>query len=401
MRPPHPSGGVRAPHLVGVGVAATAALLLAAGAAWASGSVQVPPGPVTAAGTVALAATATADEKGSLELRVTAPPDATGKAPAPVAAAAAGPAKPTDGDRTLKYGLTTTPCNLVPPCGKGATAPNGTWTAALVETFPAGPERVLDSRTFVLDLTAAPPADVTATLAGTPGQARTVTVRWARGPEPDLLRWDVTDGAGRSQRVDLPQDPKAASPCDAQGVCSTTLTYRPVETGSRTYSVTATRACATKGCTPTPSAATSSPPVSLSGPAAASGSPSARPPSPAGATARGTTAPGPGNGTATVLPREFLAPAPTSVLGAPQVPQLPAPQVAPPQEAAGGFQTTLNYPAPVDAAPGGRAAPSRLTSTGGGLLQDQQLMQSVAGALVLALGGAHLRSWVRRAGQDS
>lgn len=378
------------------GLFAAALLLLGAGAAWAGGSVEVPAKPVTAAGDVPLSATASATERGALELRVT--PPAQGGAPETVVAKRVDPAQPGDGARTLTYVLGTAPCTLAATvCADGATAPNGTWTVALVETYPAPagapapPEQPLASREFVLDVPAAPPTGVVAARTGTGA----VTVRWTLGPEPDLLHWTVSDGRANRQ-VDRPADPKAAQPCTASGVCTTTFTYPAADTGTRTYSVTATRACGPKGCTPVASPPAKSTPTSLSGPVSSS-----PPPGSPGPSAGGSTG-GAGTGSASTsapLAGGFFAPPPA---GVPQLPRLPAPAVAAPGPD-GSFSPTLGYADRFQVEPAQAAAQpprSRLTTTGGRLVEDPQVLRGVAAALVLLLGGAHLRTWLGRTDRD-
>lgn len=375
------------------GLLAAALLLLGPGTAWADGSVDVPAKPVTSAGDVPLSATASATERGALELRVT--PPSQGGARETVVATRLDAAQTADGSRTLKYVLGTAPCTLAArACADGAAAPNGTWTVALVETYPAPTaiaEQQLASREFVLDVPAAPPTGVTASSTG----SRTVTVRWARGPEPDLLHWTVSDGRG-SRQVDLPTDAKAAQPCDANRLCTTTFSYAATDSGTRTYSVSATRACGQKDCTPVASQPAQSAPVSLPGPVGSSSPAATRGPSAGGSPSGVGTASG---SASAPLAGGLFAPPPA---GAPQLPRLPAPAVAGP-EPDGSFSPTLGYADRFQAEPG-QAGPqpprSRLTTTGGGLLQDPQVLHGVAGALVLLLGGAHLRTWLARATPD-
>lgn len=376
----------RAGRLVlAAGLAAGPVLLLGAASAaeppscdgQTAGYVQAPP-TTTAAGTVPLSGTA-CTSIGRLELRLTPP----GRTPGDGADAVLAAQDPQPPPRTLSFDLVTAPCSApAPACAPKATAPNGTWTLRLVDTSGGGGE--VAGGTFVLDVPAAAPTGVAATLR----PDRTVVVRWDRGPEPDLLGWDVQDGGGRSRQVDLPQAAGAAGPCDDTGACSTTFAYRPVDGGTRSFTVRARRACGTSGCTPVASPASAAATVTLPPPAAGTGTPSPRP---AASPAR--------SGAAPALPRGFSAPAPFT---APRLPALPAPRVAAPQLPDGTFEPTLGYgdrtatdePEPGEAA--ARPAVTRLTDTGAGLLQDAQLVQSVAGALVLALGGAHLRSWLGR-----
>lgn len=360
---------------------AAVGLLAVAPAAYADGAVSGPGEPVTGHGAVPLSGSVDATERGRVELRVT-PPGGAARTVAELAEAA-----PTDRDRTLSFELTTAPCPQS-VCTGGLDAPNGTWSLSLAaDRSPASPFETTTS--FVLDIPARSPADVRAE----PGADRAVTVRWARGSEPDVS-WTVTDGADKTTAV-APGDDGAC----ADGVCSTVLRYEPGETGSRTYAVTASRSCGGAGCERRVSAASSSEPVVLGsapGPGATPGPGGSPSPSPARPGGSGTadTATAFGQGFNNVTPRP----------GQPALPSGPPPAVAPPP-VDGGFEDTLDFPEPgqpeaVLPEPLAAGRDSTLTSTDGGLLRSEELARSAAGALLLLLGAAHLRRWLTAGARD-
>lgn len=377
-------------------------LLLTATPALAS-TLTVPP-PVTAHGELTLSGVieeAPAERTGVAELRLT-PPGTDVPAVAVARSQQPSPANPRSDPARVSFVLTTAPCNLpTDGCKDGAVLPNGTFTLQLfeVDRGPARPEVERGTAaTFVVDVPAGTPEDVKAAIDG-----RQVTVGWARGVGPDRtlvepdVRWTVDDGKGRSVAV----GPEACS----AGTCTAVLRYPDGASGSRRYTVVASRPGT---AAPTASAASSEVvvPVVAGAPSEGAAGPGSSPGASAGPGA-GAGAPGatPGStgisgaATAQSFAQGFSSFAPS--LGLPKLPGLPettAPSVAEPDT----FDRTLRYDGELDAETGPPdpvAAPQGrdgvLTSTGG-LLGDEQVLRSLAGALLLLLTGAHLRTWLAR-----
>lgn len=387
------------------------AVPLLPGPAWADGDVSAPAEPVVAHGKVALSGTVDFSERDPLELRLTAP----GK-PAQVVASA-GPAEIGQRTRTLSFEFITAPCNVPQACATGTDAPNGGWSLELVHQRPpqfGGPE-VLARQLFVVDVPARPPSQVDATLTA----RREITVSWARGTEPDLLRWEVSDDGDQSRRIAV-----ADAGCDGgTGICSAVFDYPERATGTRSFSVAAVRACGAADCQPVASSRVTTEPVTLPPMPSPSASPSpSSSPSPGSDGSDGSGGPdgsggsdgsGTGGSDAAGSPAAAAARAQRAAvafaegfssfepkLGLPKLPPLPqasTPSVQAPSLPDGAFEELLGYEDQVVrepvAAQSGRT--SVLTSSGG-LLDDEQLMRSLAGALVLLLGGAHLRTWLVR-----
>jgi hypothetical protein len=370
-----------------VGGALALVVVGGAGTAWAEGFVTVPPEPVTTHRVVTLTGDVDATERDRLELRLAAP------ATAPQVVATLDPAATTDRARSLSAELDTGACGQGAVCGSG-TAPNGSWEVQLVAVRPpelGGEERVLATAALVLDVAARTPAGVRAEVTA----PRQVTVSWVRGTEPDLLRWQVSDGAGVSKDV----EPDGA--CDGDR-CSATFGYGGAEGGTRTFAVAATRACAGDGCAPVLSAPASSGAVDITavGSSAAPGSPGAPPPAAAPGTSTGT-------GTADTRSLGLGLGSFGPTLPAPVLPALPQPpSVAAPEVAPDGFEGTLGYEdrVEVEALPDDAVEPSgrraAVATTTGTLLGNEELARGLAGGLVLLLGGAHLRTWLARAPRD-
>lgn len=358
--------------------AAVAAVVLLTGGAAAASSTSAPERltehgePVMLTGVIE---EPPAERTGVAELRLTGP----GVQGVAVARSAQRSAQDPDRDPAqVSFPLKTAPCNLPGDvCSGGAVLPNGTWTLRLFEVDrPADQPEVErgEPTTFVVDVPALPPQDVTASLEG-----RTVTVAWARrvGPEkgfvePDV-RWTVGDGTGRAVTV----GPEACT----DGRCSTTFVYADDASGARTFTVAAGRP---GDSPPTATRAEGSVVVPVV--------PGARP-SP---TADG----GSGQATARSLGQGLGSFAP----GAPAVPALPQapPSVTPPQ-VADTFDPTLTYDdqlQPESGVPEPQAAPPSdgrggvLTSNDA--LLDDGVARSLAGALLLLLVAAHLRAWLAR-----
>lgn len=306
--------------------------------------------------------------------------------------------RPADGQLRL---LLKTACPGDPgdTCDGGPVGPNGRW---LVRQSGVG---AVEEVPFFLRIGGAAPADVASSLEG-----RTATVSWAPAREPDVVGWDVGDGAS-TQRV----TPEACN--DTR--CSTTFGYPGSQSGRRAFTVQAVRPTGVEQPAEVAGPAATSPPVTLPAPAPPpSAGPSGTGPR-AGASSGPSAPPGPaGAATAQSFGQGFSSFSPS--LGLPELPPPPqttAPAVAGPQ-VADTFEPSLRYDDSLDAetgtssdgdgdgdgngdddvaAPRGREG--TLTSTGG-LLGDEQLLRSLAGALVLLMSGAHLRTWLARAGPD-
>lgn len=355
--------------------------LLLLGASPAAASSTTGPATVTEHGEVALSGTieepTTERVTGVAELRLTGP----GADAVPVARSARPtPQEPRRDPATVAFPLTTAPCNLPGDrCTGGAVLPNGSWTVQLFEVDRAAgaPDVERGEPTVVVvDVPALPPQDVTATLEG-----RTVTVAWARGVgprqglvEPDV-RWTVDDGAGRT----VAAGPEACT----DGRCSVGVQYPGDASGSRTFTVSASR----PGSAPATPTQAAEPVVVPAVPGAPSSSPS-------GAPGGGGT----GQATAQSFTRGLGSFAPG--LGLPTLPPpLPPPPVTAPQ-VADTFAPTLGFEdrsevVPEDDVPEPQAAPGResvLRSTGGPL--GESAVRGVAGALVMLMAGAHLRTWL-------
>lgn len=366
----------------GVGVLVGALVGAWAAPASAEGFVTVPGDAVTTHRVVTVTGDVDAAERDRLELRLGAP----GQTPQVVAQL--GPAAATDSARTLSADLDTATCGISFVCGRG-TAPNGAYTVELAAVRPpelGSEERVLATGSFVVDV----PARVPTTVAAKVTSPRQVTVSWARGTEPDLRSWQVSDGAGRTETV-------APDKACADATCSVAFSYAAGDSGARTYSVAASRACGRSDCQPALSAAASTGPVDITTAAEASGEGA---PSPGASPAASG---GVGRADTRSLDFGLGAFGPT-----PEVPSFPDAPPVPPAVAApqlpDTFEGTLGYDERATAVPevvdepaveaGGRE-PAVATVTGGGL-EDEQLVRSVAAALVLLLGGAHLRAWLGR-----
>jgi hypothetical protein len=362
-----------------------------AAAAVAAGTVAVDPGTARSHGTVTVRGAldwsdGTQAPFGRAQLRTAVPGH---DAPVEVATAP-------DGDpRVVSWSLTTAPCGPAVPavCGGAAVLPNGARSVQLweVQRLLGAPDRQVADGSVLVDVPAGQPQDVAAAIDG-----RTVTVTWARagGPgrslvEPDV-RWEVSDGQGRTTTV-------APGPDTCRdGVCRAVLDYSADQSGPRSFTVAASRPC--DGCQAASTVSDATAEVVVPAVAAV---PTTRTPPPSGA-------PGPTGGAGRAsLPGGFGALGPT--LGAPGSPSSRG--GAPPAVAAAPLpdtiDDTLGYgDQVVEVAPEADTAQvsgreqTRLTTTGG-LLGDEQLLRSIAGALVLVLGGAHLRTWLARARDDA
>lgn len=279
--------------------------------------------------------------------------------------------------RLVQGTVDTAPCTPAPVCAGGNVAPNGEWTIELWEVGRSLGEqdRRVESKQVRVDVPALPPQDVTATLAG-----RTVTVTWARGvgPERELVEpdvtWTVDDGAGRRTAV----GPEACS----QDRCSVALPPYPDDvSGSRTVTVAAARPGASAPAT----TAAPEPVVVPAVPGVPSREPSA-------ALRPG----GSGQATAQSFGQGFSRFGPD--LRLPKLPSATQPPTVQQPEVADTFSPTLGFEdrTEVRADPEIRAAsPGRdavLRSTGGAL--DESAVRGVAGALVMLMAGAHLRTWL-------
>lgn len=367
-----------------------AGLFLAATPAWAASSLTLPDKPVTAHVPVLLEGKVddATEAPNRIQLRVTPPPPKDQQ----VTVDEAQPGTTTE--RTVRFWLKTEGCNL--PGGactddkkvsKGLDLANGSYRVALVAVAPAGSSSELKKGWVTIDVPARVPTDVTAVATGD----REITVSWARGPEPDLLNWEVVETGGATQTV-TPGGPPAAGqppgPCvEPSSRCQKVFSYGSQEPATHSFIVRAARACASPpDCTP---AQVPSAEVSATLASGATGPPGGAPI----VAGPGFSTP-PAGTSGTTFAQGF-----GSKLGLPKLPPLPtapAPAIAPPADT---FDPTLAYPEPGEqlAQPpepvvAGRDA--RLTSTGDGLLQSEPVVRGVAGALVLVLTAAHLRRWL-------
>ena len=346
----------------------------------------------------------------------------------------------TDGSAALSYFFDTS-CSTYPSrsCNGSAPAANGTWSI----TLRGGAS---DSRSFVLRIPPATPANISAS-----GQGyRAATVTWRRGAEPDLTGYVLYDNGAAAQDV-------ALSACNGSS-CSTTVTYDRDGTGAHAYSLVAKRlAAAGSSATlssarsgevsitlgspppPPPPSPTSNPtPTAGSGGSSGSGggtpSPGASSGSGSGTTSGGTASgSGAGSGSggkpsagtssgsgsssgsassgskgidtssspATAIAQRrafglsFSAFGPK--LGIPKLPPLPAtqPAVAAPLPD-GSYETTLGYKDVTTrekvSAP--EAAVRRVGDAVGLAVDSERLVTSLAGALILLALAGHLRVWL-------
>lgn len=369
-----------------------AGLLLAATPAWAANELKTPD-TVTAHGPVLLEGTVDDTQDGNkIELRVTAP-----GAPFQSLASREPQTGAAPKQRSVSFTLDTNRCTLKACAGaEGLDLPNGSYLVELVSfglmqppaptctptnnngKDPKDTGCLLASKPVVIDVRARPPSNPSATAAGPQ-----ITVSWDRGPEPDLIDWQVKEKDGAPVTI---RPGGAPDPC-AAGRCQAVFGYTAADTGVRSFTVSAARACGPKDCTP----ARGLPSAEVSATLA---------PGATGSSGGAPIVAGPGFSTppagtsGTTFAQGF-----GSKLGLPKLPPLPtapAPAIAPPADT---FDPTLAYPEPGEqlAQPpepvvAGRDA--RLTSTGDGLLQSEPVVRGVAGALVLVLTAAHLRRWL-------
>jgi hypothetical protein len=269
-------------------------------------------------------------------------------------------------------------------CAGGPVGANGQWT---IRSGRFDPEP--EERPFFLRIGGVPVTDVKVAVS-----ERVVTVSWTPGPEADVTGWSVSDGKDQSQRV----GPGACT----DGVCAATFEYPPTASGERTFAVRAARASGVEGESDPLGPPAGSEPVTL--PPAASASPGESGP-PSGDA--GSAPPASGGSGRAPLPQGFGTFEPK--LGLPKVPPMPGGQAPSVAQLPDTFDETLSYGERPDVAPEveleqvpraeGREG-TTLISTGG-LLGDEQVMRGIAGALVLVLSGAHLRTWLARAREES
>jgi len=329
------------------------------------------------------------------------------------------------GSGTLTYRFDTG-CWTYPSssCTGRRPAPNGTWTVTQ-NGGGAG------SSTFVTRIPPAAPTGVSA-VALSP---REVRLTWARGAEPDLVRWTVLEGSA------VVQDGVGLDACSGD-TCSTVVRYASEGSGDHTYAVRAHRTTA-PGSSETlasPSSATTSArlepaPAAPSDPTPApAGSGTGDGGSGPGSTGDGGTtggaapgtggAPAPGEATTTgagvgpgagggtpppaggdIPSRRASAPGFSTFgpqLGTlPALPQAPAPAIAP-DPGDGTFEGTLGFEDQVltERVEVAQGPTGRVASAVGEALDGERLATSTAGALVLLLSGAHLRRWLGIAPQD-
>jgi hypothetical protein len=179
--------------LLSVGVVAGLLLLPAAPAAAASGITSPGAGElVTADGVLDLRAVVDGPTARPSELTLQAPDAETAEV------VAVEPPSPSGAE--LQYDFRTACATRV--CASRTPAVNGTWTLRLRG-------QASDERQFVLRIPPAAPTEV----AAAPSESG-VTVSWAKGAEPDLTGYVVTDRRGR-----VVQDGISLDYCDAEGVC--------------------------------------------------------------------------------------------------------------------------------------------------------------------------------------
>jgi hypothetical protein len=388
-------------------------LLLAAGPAYATTGITSPGNGVAFTSDTTVHVAATIDRNsGSADLRLTSP----GSTAETVASASS---SLTSG-ASLGYDFDTATCATYPSsCSGRAEAPNGQWTVTLV-----GGGRTLDTSTFTLRIPPRAPASLSAQADG----YRAVVLTWPQGQEPDLTGWTVYADGSQGQDV-------GTDACSGAS-CSTTVTYAQDGTGDHTYSLVAHRKVApsssdTLDSPQSPQAAAtlkapppSPAPVDSSGGSAggttggttggstggtssgSTGGSTGSGSSSAGGSSSGThssssgssSAIGAGKAPATLAQRRafaltFKAFAPK--LGIPKLPPLPAqPAVAP--LADGTYQKTLGYKDILqrEKVSTPQAGVRRVTGAVGSALDSGQFLRSIAGALVLLLGAAHLRRWL-------
>lgn len=301
------------------------------------------------------------------------------------------PEEPQRDPASVTFPLRTAPCNLPGDvCAGGAVLANGVWTVQLFEVDrPADDQEIArgEPARVVVDVPALPPEDVSAVLEG-----RTVTVAWARGVGPEQalvepdVRWTVADGTGRAVTV----GPEAC----ADGRCSTAFAYADDASGPRRFTVAASRS---ETAEPTATAA----PDDVVVPAVPGASPGPSAGASGGPGASGAPGGGGGSGLATARSlRDGLSRFTPAVPTLPGLPSGSPPSVASPQ-VADTFDPTLTYEAPREdesGVPEPQAAqpPSGRESvlTSNDALVDDAAARSIAGALVLLLAGAHLRTWL-------
>jgi hypothetical protein len=389
-------------------------LLVAAGPAYATTGITAPGNGVAFTSDTTVHIAATLDKNsGSAELRLTSP----GSTAETVASASS---SLTSG-ASLAYDFDTATCATYPSsCSGRAEAPNGVWTVTLV-----GGGRTLDSSTFTLRIAPRAPASLTAQADG----YRAVVLTWPKGQEPDLTGWTVYADGSPGQDV-------GTDACSGTS-CSTTVTYAQDGTGDHSYSLVAHRAVAPNSSdtldspqSPQATATLNAPPAPSPAPVDSSGGTSG---GTTGGTSGGSTGGTSGGSTggstgssssstggstsgthssssgsssaiaagkapATLAQRRafaltFKAFAPK--LGIPKLPPLPAqPAVAP--LADGTYQKTLGYKDVVkrEKVSTPQAGVRRVTGVVGSALDSGQFLRSIAGALVLLLGAAHLRRWL-------
>lgn len=297
-------------------------------------------------------------------------------------------------------------------------APNGTWKIRQEGSTSA-------SSTFVTKIAPAAPTDLRA-MALNP---REVQVTWRLGPEPDLVAWDVFEGAA------VVKAGVERATCEGSS-CSAVVSYGSPNSGEHTYTVRAYRAV--QPGSPETIGSPMSRPASVRLAAAPSASPTpAEGQSDSGSTggsaggtgggsgAGSTDGSAGGSGSGTAAPAPAAPPAGATAderavaqrkafalgfsafgpkLGIPKLPPLPQaePPAIAPELADGTYEPTLGFQDQVVRERVEVAQPpnNQVRNVVGTALDSERLLRSTAAALVLLLAGAHLRRWLSASHQE-
>ena len=309
-------------------------------------------------------------------------------------------------------------------CTGRSPARNGTWNVRVTSNDLLGARPTTKTSTFVLKVPPAAPTGVAAARTG----AHTITVSWTAGREPDLTGYDLYSGDSLVYGGLAPADV-----CSG-GQCSTDLTYADSASGTYTYALKARRLAAAGGtdtlasplsqtasatlpaASPTPTSAASPQPStapSPAGPATTGGTPEAGGSSTGTTTSGGTTTgggqqPAGDTGTSGSVHLGGTAGLPLQVgtaHGAVTLPGAPAPLVAPNGGAQPGptpegtYRPTLGYGNQTVTERSVISKPRTLhyvTDVTDQVADTGHLVRGLAAALLLVLGGLHLRVWLAR-----
>lgn len=299
-----------------------------------------------------------------------------------------GPSGAKGGTSATQYPSTMTQkLSVVVMTDGGSAIGNGTWLVQL----SGG---ITGSRHFITDFAPATPTGFSASGSG----IRQVSFAWTLGKEPDLVGYALLDGTGAvlQDRID------PAKAC-AGSTCSAVVSYPSDSPGSHDYALVARRTGGTSAIHDSLRATAS---AILAGPAqrpvqgAAAGPSTSRPaagsngsPPRSNQPQRAVPTAAPGR-SRPVLSSDFAAVAPS--LGLPKLPAAPAPLIA------GEAPLPQGTSAPhVPYQPGTQAEPSpapggvAIRTAAASVVDPHQLLPGLAAALVLLLGAAHLRRFLR------